>query len=116
MNNKKAKWLRKQMAEKAKKKFHNMSDFACPDCNIQLCNCIIERIRQMENAMIQSKDALELMERANTKLTADLNMLREKNEKITHEAERRFFKRINDAKAKIDAQAQRVANRGKLIG
>jgi hypothetical protein len=98
------------------------SDYMCPDCDTEICVCVISRIRKQEEAMKAAKGAIETLEAASIEREGIIQALQEsiarykerygeleeKNRIITGD-------KINDAMKKIDRAEQRSINRSRLI-
>ena len=92
-----------------------LSEYKCDICDNPICECIIERIRKQEDALVVAKQALESVETLNTKLTMDIEDLRKENAELKEKAQNTFWNKVSSAKGSIDKQYQRFANRSKLI-
>jgi len=89
--------------------------FFCPDCDTEICCCVIERIRKQENAMIAAKQAIESMDTLNKKLTKEKDLLVAELKKWKEKARKELKKDIDDKRSFIDQRFEKLMNRGKLI-
>jgi len=89
--------------------------YFCPDCDLEICDCVIDRIRKQENAIIQAGDALKSLEALNNKLTKEKNITLEELAKWKEKAQRREQSELDKKMKDIDERFGKIHNRDKLI-
>ena len=97
------------------KKKGMLSFYTCDECSNPICKCVIERVRNQENALVVAKQAIESLETLNTKLTMDIEGLKKKNAVLKESVQQKFWKDVKGKQNKIDQQFQRFNNRDSLI-
>ena len=89
--------------------------FSCPDCELDICECVIERIRQQENAMVVAQQAIETITLLNKKLTAENVLAVAKVKEWKEKAEKTFQKDIDGKRKDLDLRFEKMKNRDKII-
>lgn len=88
----------------------------CPDCDAEICPCVLERIRGQEDAMIVARDTIKSLDLLNNKLTKEKELLAKRNKELESKARQTENLKLKTKMDAIDHQAEKMANRGKLIG
>ena len=89
--------------------------FFCPDCDTEICACVIERIRKQEDAMIAARQALESLDTVNKKLTKEKDGLVVKIRVMEEKLRDKLKQDIKQKRAAIDAKYNRYLNKQKLV-
>jgi hypothetical protein len=76
---------------------------------------LITYIRELENAQIVAKQALEVINLANAKLTKEKEVMEANARKWKDQAEKRSQKDLDTKMARIRQQHDKFVNRGKII-
>lgn len=85
----------------------------CDDCREYALE-LIRYVRDLENAQIVAKEALETIELANQKLTKERNDAFDKIHRLTDQLQGKTVGTIKERMAELDNAHQRFVNRGKL--
>jgi hypothetical protein len=97
------------------KKKGMLSEYTCDKCENPICKCVIDKIRNMENALIVAKQALESLQSLNEKLSMEIDDERKTVEKLDEKVTNKFWNTINTKKKSIQAQVDRFRARDTLI-
>ena len=89
--------------------------FFCPDCDTEICPCVIERVRKQENAMVVAKQANETLEALNNQLPKQLHMTEDELKKWKEKAQETLKADIAKKRAFLDAKHNKFLNRQKLV-
>lgn len=92
-----------------------VKEWSCGDCGAQICECVIGRIRQQEDAMVVAKQAIESLDLLNKKLTKEKDLAVAKVKEYKEKAENTLRKDIKDKREAIDQRFNKMVNRDKLI-
>ena len=92
-----------------------LSEFKCDHCNNPLCNCVIDHVRQQENALVVAKQALESLEALNIKLSMELDDERKEVAKLKDKVSNKFWNDVNAKKNSIQNQVDRFAARDTMV-
>lgn len=85
----------------------------CEKCEPEVVN-LVNYVRQLENAQVVAKDALEVINLANAKLTKDIEYLQDRNDKLEKHLEGKERADLKKKMQDLDAKHQRFINRRKL--
>ena len=92
-----------------------LSEFKCDHCKNPLCNCVIDHVRQQENALVVAKQALESLEALNTKLSMEADDYRKKISELKEKVQNTFWNKVNTSKKNIQAQVDRFRARDTMV-
>ena len=102
------------MSEKKAKEKRKAEVGYCDKCHAQVCSCVIERIRQQENAMIVAKQAVESLDAMLQKATRERDDFMKKTEELKMRLKGKRQSEINQKMKEIDAQVARFELRNKV--
>ena len=87
----------------------------CGDCHSFICDCVIERIKTMENAMHVAQQAIGSLEVLNNKLHADNEELLKREEDYKQRLGLKQISIEEKRKKELDKKHQRFINRQNLL-
>lgn len=102
------------MSEKTAKQKRKKESGWCEKCRSQICPCVIEHIRNMENAMVVSKQAIESLDlMLHKKILEYEEAVKSRDEyKMLWEGKKQG--QLDQKMRDIDAQASRFSLRNKI--
>ena len=102
------------MSEKTAKQARKKEEGYCEKCHSRICPCVIEHVRQQENAMVVAKQAITSLDAMLRKATMERNDFMKRNEELTDRLKGKTQGIINDRMKEIDQQASRFSLRNKI--
>ena len=102
------------MSEKKAKQKRREEGDCCGECGAGICPCVIEHIREQENAMVVAKQALTSLDAMYRKATMERDDFMQRNEELTDLVKGKSQDKIDDKMREIDKQASRFALRSKI--
>ena len=102
-----------ELLEKAKNDPIHENIAFCEDCMDHVLEFIVY-IRQLENAQVVAKDALDTINVANAKLTKDIEWLQDELDKTRKALSAKEQKTLKDRMMELDNRHHAYVNRGKL--
>ena len=102
------------MSEKVAKQKRKKESGYCEKCHAYICPCVIEQIRNMENAMFVAKQAIESLDAMLKKKTLDFEEMVRRNEELTDKVKGNTRGIIDNRLKEIDRQVSRFSLRNKI--
>ena len=86
----------------------------CEKCYFQICPCVIEQIRKMEDAMFAAKQSIESLDAMLHKKTLEKDNLMKVNKELKAKLEGKRQADISNKMKEIDRQVSRFQLRNKI--
>ena len=102
------------MSEKTAKQARKKEEGYCEKCHSRICPCVIEHVRQQENAMVVAKQVITSLDAMLRKATMERNDFMKRNEELTDRLKGKTQGIINDRMKEIDKHISRFDLRNKI--